>query len=61
MQRCTNFETGDILADWQGKYHYLLLEFIKTNGDFDLFQALLLENGKRSVWGFDKMAFNKVA
>ena len=61
MQRFTDFQVGDIISDWQGKHHYLLLEFVKSNGGFDLFQALLLENGKRSVWGFDNMAFNKVA
>jgi len=61
MQRYTDFQVGDIVADWRGKYHYLLLEFVKSNGEFDLFQALLLENGKRSVWGFDNMVYNKVA
>lgn len=61
MQRSTKFCEGDIVTDYRGKFHYLLIQYIRTNEDYDLFSALCLTNGKQHVWGFDHIVFYKVA
>ena len=61
MQRSTNFDVGDIVLDCMGRRYYLLLSYIKTVDDWDLYRAIHLENGKISVWSFSHITYNKVA
>ena len=61
MQPSTSFKTGDILVDYQGKYHYLLLSYIKTSVEWDFYNAILLEKNVTKVWGFNHYAYEKVA
>jgi hypothetical protein len=61
MPRSTDFCEGDIVRDYKGKRHYLLINFIRTNEDYDLFFALCLENGNSNTWGFDHFVYRKVA
>lgn len=61
MQHSTNFQEGDILVDYLDRYHYLLLRYEITNEEWDLFFAILLENGKQNIWGFNNSSFIKVA